>query len=233
MSWEDLKKDFKKRADPIRAKHSQRYFKTGKGEYGEGDIFLGLNTATMVRGALKYQDLPLPNLKQLLESKIHELRAAALVILKRQYSRADERGKAKIAAFYLKNTSRINNWDLVDSSAPSILGDWLLDKDRTILYQLAQSHNLWERRIAIMATFAFIRQHDFNDSLKIAQILLPDTHDLIHKAVGWMLREIGKQDLEVEEKFLKKYAAQMPRTILRYAIEKFPQKKREFYLNQK
>lgn len=233
MTWKDLGKDFKKRADPTRAKHSQRYFKTGKGEYGEGDIFWGLNTATMVKGALKYQSLPLADLEKLLKSKIHELRAAALVILKRQYSRADEKERAKIAAFYLKNTSGINNWDLVDISASHILGDWLLDKDKAILYQLARSRNLWERRIAIMATFDFIKENEFVDSLKIARILLTDPHDLIHKAVGWMLREVGKRDLAVEEKFLKKYSAHMPRTMLRYAIEKLPLAKRQLYLGKR
>ena len=232
MIWQVLEKELKSLADPVRAKHSQRYFKTGKGEYGEGDVFLGLNTATMVKIALKYQGLSLVDLHQLLASKIHECRSSALVILKRQYLKADVASKEKIIKFYLINTKYINNWDLVDISAPNILGDWLLDKDRTILYQLAKSKNLWERRIAIMATFAFIREGEYEDSLKIAEMLLKDEHDLIHKAVGWMLREIGKRDMAVGEKFLRAHASHMPRTMLRYAIEKFPQEKRQFYLNR-
>lgn len=232
MTWQDLEKELKKQADPKRALGAQRYFKTGKGEYGEGDVFLGLKTEMMVKTALKYQDLTFVDLHKLLASKIHECRSAALVILKRQYLKADAAGKKKIVNFYLKNTSGINNWDLVDISAPRILGNWLLDKDRKVLYQLSKSKNLWERRIAVMSTFTFIRENDFNDSLKIATALLKDKHDLIHKAVGWMLREIGKRDLRVEEKFLHRHAKQMPRIMLRYAIEKFPEKKRKFYLNR-
>jgi 3-methyladenine DNA glycosylase AlkD len=230
MTWRDLEKDFKKLGDPERAKHCQRYFKTGKGEYGEGDIFLGLKTAIVFEGAKKYHNLSLADLEQLLKSKFHEIRAAALVILKRQYTKADTEGKAKIAKFYLKNTIGINNWDLVDISAPYILGDWLLDKDRAILYKLAKSKNLWQRRIAIMATAAFIRAGEYQETLKIAQILLADRKDLIHKAVGWMLREIGKRDQILEEKFLQKNIRLIPRTALRYAIEKFPSNVRQKYL---
>jgi 3-methyladenine DNA glycosylase AlkD len=230
MTWKDLEKELKRRADPVRAKHSQRYFKTGKGEYGEGDVFLGMTTAVMVNAALKFKDLPLPDLAQLLSSEYHECRASALVILKMQYLKAESAGRKKIFDFYLKNTGGINNWDLVDISAPNILGDWLLDKDRTILYKLAKSKNLWGKRMAVMATFAFIRAGELDDSLKIAEMLLGDVHDLIHKAVGWMLREIGKRDMAVEEKFLQKHVSQMPRTMLRYAIEKFPEKKRKLYL---
>lgn len=230
MTWQDLKKELKSHADPVRALGVQRYFKTGKSEYGEGDKFLGINTATMVKTALQFQDLTLIDLNQLLASKIHECRSAALVILKRQYLKAEATGKKKIVDFYLKNTKGINNWDLVDISAPRILGDWLLDKNRKILYKLAKSKNLWERRISIMSTFAFIDKNDFKDSLRIAEILLTDSHDLIHKAVGWMLREIGKRDMKVEEKFLRAHVSKMPRVMLRYAIEKFPEKKRKQYL---
>jgi len=232
MTWKDLEKELKSLANPVRAKHSQRYFKTGRGEYGEGDVFLGLNTATTVKTALKYQELSLTDLHQLLESNIHECRSSVLVILKRQYLKADTTGKKRIVDFYLKNTKGINNWDLVDISAPNILGNWLLDKDKAILYKLAKSKNIWERRIAIMATFAFIREGEYQDSLKLAQILQTDPHDLIHKAVGWMLREIGKRDMAIEEKFLRRYASKMPRTMLRYAIEKFSPSKRLYFLKK-
>jgi 3-methyladenine DNA glycosylase AlkD len=150
-----------------------------------------------------------------------------------KYGKAEESGKEEIFSFLLKNKSNINNWDLVDLSAPRIIGDYLVDKDRSILYELAKSENLWERRISILATFKFIANNDFKDSLKISEILLGDEHDLVHKAVGWALREIGKRDQELEEQFLNKYAAKMPRTMLRYAIEKFEEKKRKIYLTKK
>lgn len=233
MNYLDLEKELRKLGNPLAAKHSQRFFKTGKGEYGEGDIFLGIKTVPMVKAALKYQELLFTDLQKLLESKTHEFRSAALVILKRQYLKAEEPAKRRLVDFYLKNTKNINNWDLVDISAPNILGDWLKDKDRSILFRLAKSKNLWEKRISIMVTFAFIRAGEFTATLKIAEILLKDKHDLIHKAVGWLLREIGKRDLAAEEKFLRKYVRQMPRTMLRYAIEKFPEQKRKLYLEGK
>lgn len=238
-------------ANPTRAKASQRYFKTGKGEYGEGDVFLGLSTPTLMGVVKKYYDLGFNDLQKLLDSKIHEHRSAAVVILCRKFKRGEDppaRFTAKRAIeagregkrareiffnFYLKNTNNINNWDLVDISAPKIVGEYLLDKDRAILYKLAKSNLLWERRIAIISTFAFIRDGQFDDSMKIAEILLNDKEDLIHKAVGWVLREVGKRDLDALENFLLKHGTKMPRTMLRYSIEKFSEEKRKEYLTIK
>lgn len=225
-----LKKELKQIADPARAKHESRYFKTGKGEYGEGDIFLGIDTTLKRKLAKKYFELPLEDVQYLMTSKFHDYRFIALIILINKYNKADEKLKKKIFNFYLKHTKYINNWDLVDVSAPNIVGEYLIDKDRKILYKLAKSKSLWEKRISILATFRFIRENDFKDSLNISEILLNNEHDLIHKAVGWMLREIGKKDQKTEEKFLKKYYKVMPRTMLRYAIEKFEENKRKSYL---
>jgi len=235
VSYQDLVKDLEKLKNPIRAKLESRYFKTGKGEYGEGDIFWGIKTADMRRVAKKYADLPFSDLHKLLASPIHVFRSVALVVLVNRYQKSKEQKiKKEIAEFYLDNRKGINNWDLVDISAPKILGEWLCeDRDRErdrVLDKFAKSKDLWERRIAIMATFAFIKRNQFADSLKLAEILLNDEHDLIHKAVGWMLREIGKRDLTVEEKFLDKYAEVMPRTMLRYALEKFSPSARQRYL---
>lgn len=225
-----LEKELRKLKNPQKAKIYQRFFKTGKGEYGEGDIFLGLTVPQCREIVKKYFDPSLKDVLVLLKSKIHEHRWAVSMILSRQYQKADEKSKKEIASFYLKNSKRFNNWDLVDGTAPNILGEWLVGKDKSILYKFAKSDNLWERRIAIMATFAFIKNNQFEDTFEIAEMLLADSHDLIHKAVGWMLREVGKHDLTAEEKFLKKHYWQMPRTMLRYAIEKFPQQKRRLYL---
>ncbi|PIN74307.1 DNA alkylation repair protein [Candidatus Woesearchaeota archaeon CG10_big_fil_rev_8_21_14_0_10_45_16] len=215
-------------ADPQKAPLFQRFFKTGKGQYGEGDIFLGLTVPEQRKIAKRYKDLPLEDVETLLRSKFHEHRLTALFILMFQY----RNDKDKIIKVYLDNLKHVNNWDLVDSSAPGLLGDYLLDKDRELLYKLARSDDLWEKRIAVISTFAFIKNNDFDDTLKISEILLPDKHDLIHKAVGWMLREVGKRDQEVEEKFLRRYHKVMPRTMLRYAIEKFDEPKRKEYLKK-
>jgi len=219
-----------KMTDKKRAEILQRFFKTGKGEYGEGDIFIGIKLPDQKALAEEYKDISLKDIEKLLKSKVHEERSLALGILKKQYGKGDNK---KIVDFYLKHTKFINNWDLVDTSAPHILGDWLLEKDRKILYKLAESNNLWEKRISIIATLTFIRNSDFKDCFKISKILLKDEQDLIHKAVGWMLREVGKRDLKIEEDFLKKYYEKMPRTMLRYAIEKFPEKRRQVYLKGK
>ncbi len=212
------------------AAHSQRFFKTGPGEYGEGDQFVGVRVPVLRKLAREYKDLPLTAVTKSLRSKIHEERLLALLILIHQFTRGDGALRKKIYELYLANTAFINNWDLVDVSAGPIIGAWLSDRNRKILCRLARSEQLWERRVAIMATFHFIKQNQFDDTLKIARLLLQDDEDLIHKAVGWMLREIGKRDLAVEESFLAEHYKHMPRTMLRYAIERFPVEKRRAYL---
>ena len=209
---------------------SQRFFKTGPGEYGEGDIFLGIKVPVLRKIAKDYFELPLKEVKPILGSKYHEIRLLSLFIMVDQFSKGDPKKKKSIYELYLKNTGLINNWDLVDSSAHHIVGPYLMDKSKAPLYELAQSDLLWERRIAIMATFYYIKNDKFTDTLKIAGRLLADKEDLIHKAVGWMLREIGKRHLPSEETFLKTHYHDMPRTMLRYAIEKFPEPKRKRYL---
>lgn len=226
----NLKKDLKKNSSKSKAKALQRFFKTGKGEYGEGDIFLGITVPQIRKIAKKHSALDILAIQSLLNSSIHEERLIALLILLENYQSSSEEQKYQIINFYLQNTKNINNWDLVDLSSPSIIGNYLLDKPKDILYSLANSKNLWEKRISIISTYTFIKNNQFQDAFKIAEILLNDSHDLIHKAVGWMLREIGKKDLKAEENFLKKHYKSMPRTMLRYAIEKFLQIKREAYL---
>jgi len=230
MNYLDLVKDLEKFKNPKRNVHESRFFKTGKGEYGEGDIFWGVSVPDLRRLAKKYFYLDFSDLQNLLNSKVHCFRQTALIILNNKYKKSSAKEKKFIAGFYLKNTKNVNNWDLVDISAPNIPGDYFFDKDKSILYKLAKSKNLWERRISVMATFSFIRQNQFKDTFKIAEILLKDEHDLIHKAVGWMLREIGKKDLKTEKEFLKKHYLKMPRTMLRYAIEKFSKNEKEKYL---
>lgn len=230
---EEAKRQLHRYADKEKAKGLQRFFKTGPGEYAEGDIFLGL-TAALTRNTVKeFQDLSLSDLIKLLRSKIHEERLLALLVMVRQFDKADTGAKEKINKVYLANTKFINNWDLVDLSAPQIVGGFLIDKDRRILYKLAKSPWLWDRRIAILATFTFIRLGDFRDVFAITKLLLGDKEDLIHKACGWMLREAGKRNVQLEEEFLRKHCRIMPRTMLRYAIERFPDKKRKFFLNAK
>ncbi len=234
VSAAQVKRELKALADSPQGKTLSRFFKTGPGEYGEGDIFLGVKVPDERRVARKYRNLPLGEVLKLLQSKIHDHRQTALFILVDQFHRAEPLGQQKIYQLYLDNTQFVNNWDLVDCSAPKIIGAYLLNKsaERKILYKLAKSKNLWERRIAILATYAFIKKGQFANTLKITEMLLADEHDLIHKAVGWMLREVGKADQKEEEKFLKKYYRQMPRTMLRYAIEKFPEPKRQHYLKK-
>ena len=242
LTLANLRKELKSKANSKRARGSQRFFKTGKGEYGEGDVFLGVRTSDKRKIAKKYRNLGFGDLKQLLKSKIHDERQTALFILVHQFQCAMTRHSAsvrnKIFNFYLKNTKYINNWDLVDLSAPKIIVDYLLrlgliDETKQVLYKLAKSRNIWERRIAILATYAFIRKNEFKEILKISEMLLNDKHDLIHKAVGWMLREVGKRSQATSEKFLKKYASKMPRVMLRYAIERLPERKRKGYLKKR
>lgn len=224
----------KKVSDPKRAKILAGYFKTGKGEYGEGDIFIGVKTDQLRQVIGQHLNLPLSEIKKLIYRQVHEYRSSGWGILVNQYLKGDEKTKEKNYNFYLENCKQANNWDLVDCSAPNLAGGYLIEnpKEKKIIYQLAKSNNLWQRRIAIMATFPFIKNNQFEDTFKIAEILLNDRHDLIHKAVGWMLREVGKMDQKQEEIFLKKYYRIMPRTMLRYAIEKFDPEKRKFYMKK-
>jgi 3-methyladenine DNA glycosylase AlkD len=226
----DLRKELSKRGDKDKARLLQRFFKTGPGEYAEGDVFIGITVPVLRELALRYQGLALNELLRLLKSPVHEERLLALFILIFKYRKSDAPGREKIYRLYLGHTRYINNWDLVDVTAKHIIGDFLRDKDKAPLYRLAGSASLWERRIAVLSTFYFIGKGRFEDSLKIAGVLLNDKHDLIHKAVGWMLREIGKRDMAAEEGFLKKHYKAMPRTMLRYAIERFPESKRKAYL---
>lgn len=260
MSLHDLKNDIQKVADPARGKLLQRFFKTGKGEYGEGDVFLGLTVPQSRLIAKQYRDLHLIECQKLLSSRFHEERLIALFILCLQFTKGGETRKKEIYELYLSHTRYINNWDLVDSSAHKIVGEYVWEcshpegrgakredlsepsKDKKIshkvrddsiwvLERFAKSENLWERRIAIIATFAFINNNKSEETLHIAEILLHDPHDLIHKAVGWALREVGKRvSLEDEEAFLKTHYKTMPRTMLRYAIERFPEERRKKYL---
>lgn len=227
-----IQKEIRELSNPSQKEILQKFFKTGPGEYAEGDVFLGLKVPQTRNIAKNYYHLQLDELSVLLNNKIHEFRLAALVIASEQFKRDSEIKKKEIFNFYLRNTKNINNWDLVDVSAPKIVGEYLKDKDRKILYKLARSKNLWERRIAIVSTFSFIKSNDFFDTLLISELLLKDSQDLIHKACGWMLREVGKKEQKALELFLNKFKSKMPRTILRYAIEKFPDKMRKEYLKK-
>ena len=228
-----MRKKLRKLADPAIAAHSQRFFKTGKGEYGEGDRFLGIRVPEIRKEVRKYQGASLIEVEKLLKSKYHEERLMALLLLVHKFKRGDLEHKAAIYHLYLDRTQYINNWDLVDCSAPAVVGGYLEDRNRRILRKLAGSPSLWERRIAIMATYQFIRHKDFDDTLALSEKLLTDEEDLIHKAVGWMLREVGNRDQKLEKAFLKRHYKNMPRTMLRYAIEKFPQATRKRYLEGK
>ncbi len=237
MSIQDLRNELREKANKEKARLLQGFFKTRKGEYGEGDIFLGVVVPETRKTAVKFKSLSLKDVEELLKSKIHEERLCALLLLVHNYERADkdnnEKTKQDIFNFYLKSTKYINNWDLVDLSCHHIIGDYLKDKDKSILYELAKSPNLWEKRISIISTAPFIKDNNFIDAIKISTLLLKDKHDLIHKAVGWMLREMGKRDIKPLLAFLNKHYKQMPRTMLRYSIEKLPEKQRKQYLNGK
>lgn len=233
MNLQQFEKDLEEYKNPEKNVFMQRFFKTGKGQYGEGDIFLGLTVPQSRSIAAKYYDLPLSDIKKLLESPIHEKRLIALAILVHNFQMENEEKKKEIYDFYVASLIHVNNWDLVDMSADKIIGAYLFKKDSKILYDLARSKDLWEKRVAIIATYYFIRNNEFDDTLKISVILLHDSHDLIHKAVGWMLREVGKRDAKKEKIFLDKFAAMMPRTMLRYAIEKFSDAERLKFMNVK
>lgn len=219
-----------KLADPKIAEQSQRFFKTGPGDYGEGDQFLGIRVPVLRQQVTLYRDLANTEVISLLQSPFHEERLFALLLWVKKFQKASETEQENLFRLYLSHIQYINNWDLVDSSAYQIIGAFLADKDRQPVYHLAQSRSLWERRIAMIATFQWIRHYDFEDALAIAKLLKDDSEDLMHKAVGWMLREIGKRDIATEKAFLKTHYANMPRTMLRYAIEKFPEPERQQYL---
>ena len=216
-----VRKALRDAGNPKDAVFLQRFFKTGRGQYGEGDHFLGIRVPATRTLARQFADLPLADVEKLLHDKWHEARLLALALLVGRYERGDDTERQRVYRLYLANTDRINNWDLVDLSAPNVVGAHLLTRSRTRLDRLARSENLWERRIAIVSTAAFIRENQFDDTLRIARILMSDSHDLIHKAVGWMLREVGKRDRAVLEAFLEEHAHELPRTTLRYAIERF------------
>lgn len=211
------------------AEHAPQFFKTGPGEYGEGDVFLGIRVPPLRKLAKELTDTSIDDAVDLLQSPFHEARLMALLIWTYQAKGGDE--SLPLYRAYLTNTSRINNWDLVDVSAEHIIGRHLFARSRKPLYKLAKSRSLWERRIAILSTLFFIRRNDFDDTLALAGLLLNDTEDLMHKAVGWMLREVGKRNQEIEENFLLPRYQQMPRTMLRYAIERFPEPRRQEFLN--
>jgi len=230
MSVSAVQKQMRGLADREKARVLQRFFKTGPGEYGAGDVFLGIRVPDVRRVAKQHAAIPLGGVARLLESRVHEERLLALLILVRKYATGDDSQRKAIYDFYLSHTPRINNWDLVDLSAEKIVGPFLETRSKRPLHRLARSRNLWERRIAILSTFHYIKQRHFTETLEIAGLLLADSEDLIHKAVGWMLREVGKRDRRAEKAFLKRHCKTMPRTMLRYAIERFPGPLRQRYL---
>jgi 3-methyladenine DNA glycosylase AlkD len=230
MTLKDIREQLQKLGTKERAAVSQRFFKTGPGEYGEGDVFVGVKVPELRKLAKRHQDLTIKRVERLLNSILHEERLLALLILVLKFKKGNAPEQKNIYALYLKNTRFVNNWDLVDASAEHIVGAFLSERNKEPLYGLARSRNLWERRISIMSTFHFIKKGSFSETLRISKILLADEEDLIHKAVGWMLREVGKRDILSEEAFLKERYKKMPRTMLRYAIERFPESKRQGYL---
>lgn len=232
MLVEQITKQLMQLSDPDIAQHSQRFFKTGDGDYGAGDKFLGLRVPTLRKTVKEFKKANLDDALALLKSEYHEVRLCAIFLLVALFERAKSSPQDQkiIVEAYLANTQYINNWDLVDSSAHKILGKYLLDKKREIIHKLSHSNNLWEKRISMMATYTFIKDQQFEDTFRIAETLLNDKHDLIHKIVGWMLREVGNQDKATEEAFLLLHYKNMPRTMLRYAIEKFSKEERTAYL---
>lgn len=233
MSFEEIEKALAAYADPEKRVVLPRFFKTGKGEYGEGDRFLGVVVPNTRRVARQCKDAPFAVVEQLLGSPWHECRLCGLLILVERFKKADERCRKVVYDLYCSNTQWINNWDLVDLSAPYIVGEYLLGKPRGQLYVWAQSPSLWEQRIAVVATHAFVRRSDFTDACALSEQLLSSKHDLLQKAAGWTLREVGKRDKAVLTAFLDRYAAIMPRTMLRYSIERFPASERKYYMEQK
>lgn len=230
MKAEDVEAELNKHENPSDAAFLQRFFKTGEGQYGAGDTFIGLRVPQTRKIAAQFKTLDLPEIEKLLESPIHEHRLCALIIMVLQTKRANEAHKKALYDLYLKRTDRINNWDLVDASCRDVVGGYLENKSRVPLYKLARSKNIWERRIAMVSTWQFIRASDLLDTFKIAEMLLGDKHDLIHKAVGWMLREAGKKDEAVLKIFLDQHATKMPRTALRYSLERIHPNDKAHYM---
>jgi 3-methyladenine DNA glycosylase AlkD len=233
MTTKDIEKTVRRLGNPELAAFQAGYFKTGPGEYAEGDVFVGLKVPAVRKLVGEFKAQPVEVIEAWLGSAIHEVRLLALLVLVKRFPKASPKEKEAIVRLYLRQTARINNWDLVDSSAGHILGAWLWDRDRDLLDRLVVSELLWERRIAIIATGWFIRQGDFRDTLRLAEILLQDEEPLLHKAAGWMLREVGQRDIDALTGFLDKHATEMPRTMLRYAIEKLPERQRLAYLKRK
>lgn len=226
----EIRRQLAQTGDATRAAACRRFFKTGPGEYGEGDVFVGIRVPVLRKLSRAHRDIPIIDLQALLHSAVHEERLLSLLILVLSFPKADAAKQRDIFRLYMDSTAHVNNWDLVDVSAAPIVGGFLWPRSRRPLYRLAKSLSLWERRIAIMATFHFVKQQEFSETLAIARTLLADPQDLIHKAVGWMLREIGKRDMNAEEMFLQTHYRVMPRTVLRYAIERFPESRRQAYL---
>lgn len=230
MSVAEIRLRLRELANPEQGRFAQGFFKTGPGQYGEGDRFLGIRVPVLRKLAREFRDLPLGSVERLLKSAFHEERLLALLIVVRQFGRADEPARKAIYGLYLRSTRYVNNWDLVDSSAEHVVGAHLFARSRRPLEKLARSKSLWERRIAVLATFHFIKRGEHGPTLAVAERLLADPEDLIHKAVGWMLREVGNRDRAAAEEFLRKHYRTMPRTMLRYAIEKLPEARRRAYL---
>lgn len=232
MKSTEIKKELEDYIDPVKREYLPKFFKTGKGQYGEGDKFLGVVVPNTRIVAKKHKDVSFEVVAELLQSEWHECRLCALLMMVERFKKSDEKERENIYRFYLSQTKHINNWDLVDLSAPYIVGDYLKDKSRDDLYRLAESNLLWEQRIAVVATVTLIRNNDFIDILRLAELLLQHKHDLIQKAVGWMLREMGKKDRDLLLQFLDKYSKVMPRTMLRYSIEKLTEAERKYYMKR-
>lgn len=228
----EIRQELEQYIDPVKREYLPKFFKTGKGQYGEGDQFLGIVVPNTRIVAKRHKDAPFEVMAELLQSEWHECRLCALLMLVERFKKCDEKGKKEIYDFYLTQTTRINNWDLVDLSAPGIVGDYLKDKPRDVLYRLADSSLLWEQRIAVVSTYSLIKNNDFIDIIALSERLLHHKHDLMQKAVGWMLREMGKRDKDLLVQFLEKHCKTMPRTMLRYAIEKFPEDERREFMKR-
>lgn len=232
MTAKDIQLELTEYSTPQKKEFLPYFFKTGEGQYGEGDKFLGVVVPDTRKVAKKYKELPFSEIENLLNNEYHECRLCALLILVERFKKASDDDRKKIFDFYLAHTNRINNWDLVDLSAKDIVGEYLIDKDRSVLYDLVKSQLLWEQRIAIVSTYAFIRRGDLYDTFLLSEKLLDHKHDLMHKAAGWMLREMGKKDLNMLRAFLDNHHKQMPRTMLRYSIEKLDKSERAHYMKK-